>query len=281
MENEFQLPLPEWERRAPEIKIPPREFSSPKQPVKKEKSSRLKTALLTTAAAVAVVTAAPQSPGYTGPAAWEYLENQPVAYYARSPEEAEARIEQELWYEIFGTLGDYVGPCYGMFGKGTEPTDAFRKAVSVQPELHENSYLGLPCYTFTVDLPEGQGKDGKDFFESTVSLLESPADVVFSYGDWDSERDICDDTNVTYVILHGQDSFERDGMTFLAFPYIGRAYWCHVFGNGASIVGQFDMDGDWLKHVTTEHSCNAGEVELSYLLIDDGTTLYHQLIQKQ
>lgn len=281
MENEFQLPLPEWERRAPEIKIPPREFSSPKQPVKKEKSSRLKTALLTTAAAVAVVTAAPQSPGYTGPAAWEYLENQPVAYYARSPEEAEARIEQELWYEIFGTLGDYVGPCYGMFGKGTEPTDAFRKAVSVQPELHENSYLGLPCYTFTVDLPEGQGKDGKDFFESTVSLLESPADVVFSYGDWDSERDICDDTNVTYVILHGQDSFERDGMTFLAFPYIGRAYWCHVFGNGASIVGQFDMDGDWLKHVTTEHSCNAGEVELSYLLIDDGTTLYHQLIKKQ
>lgn len=278
MENEFQLPLPEWERRAPEIKLPPREFSGPKQPVKKEKSSRLRTALLTTAAAVAVATAAPQ---YTGPAAWEYLERHPVAYYAQSPEEAEARIEQELWYEIFGTLGDYVGPCYGMFGQGGEPTDAFRKAVTVQPELHEEGALGLPYYTFTVDLPDGQGKDGKDFFESTVSLLENPTDVVFSYGDWDSEQDICDYTNITYIILHGQDSFEKDGMTFLPFPYIGRAYWCHVFGNGASIVGQFEMDGDWLKHVTTEHSRDAGECGLSYLLIDEGTTLYHQLTQNK
>ena len=58
------------------------------------------------------------------------------AYYARSAEEIELYLENEMWYRYFVKQGEHDGDFYGLYGKSAEggPTQEFRDALQLSEQ---------------------------------------------------------------------------------------------------------------------------------------------------
>lgn len=193
------------------------------------------------------------------------------AYYAQSADEIETYLENEMWYQFFGKLGDHDAPFYGMYGKADGPTQAFRDALKVSEVLRpDSSILGLPYYQYQLLLWDGSSPAEEVWSTGDVIVLERPNQVVVSYREQGQER---------FGYVEAEDSEEAIGEQI--FP-------CHfditigddgepeadirVFGNGVDIVGTFEQDlrsGDesyMLVHATDEHSNDACGRGLSYII---------------
>lgn len=184
------------------------------------------------------------------------------AYGFESLSEGEARMENELWFEYFGQLGEYTGSYFGVFGEtadGEGPTDSFRAALTVEESGRVyDSYLGLETYPFTLLLPEGVEPFGSREVHGLLYRLNSSRDVLLSYVY----------EGIGCIRLIPESAADESGTVSLALPYDDPPDELpfRVYGNGTDIVGVFERSPEHiLFHVTPEHSNFAGREDVAYV----------------
>lgn len=143
---------------------------------------------------------------------WDYarmdreLSDYHFAYYARSAEEIELYLENEMWYRYFGKLGEHDGDFYGLYGKSAEgPTQEFRDALqlSEQPRTAAGSSaepVGEQAFRCNFDIVTGE--DGE--MEADIRAYGNGVDIVGTF-----EQDLRPDGG-GYKLLHATCEHSND-----------------------------------------------------------------------
>lgn len=234
---------------------------------------QMKAYAMSTVAAVTVVAALASGSTH----AWDFaaidqeLSDYHFAYYAQSADEIEVYLENEMWYQFFGKLGDHDAHFYGLYGQGDTPTQAFRDALTVSQVLQpDSSILGLPYYQYRLLLCDDPNPAEDIWSSGDVVVLERPNQVVVSYRENGQER-------FGYVEAEHSGNPIGEQIFRCNFDITVREDGeseadIRVFGNGVDIVGTFEKDllsGDesyMLVHATGEHSNDACGNGLSYII---------------
>lgn len=281
--EEFPRPPAEWTPPAGErlfsseaMSAEPDNAPGPSTPRKHTLRRQLKAYAVTAVAAVTVATTMLSTPVPDGE--WDFgridrdLSEYHFAYYAQSPEEIETYLENEMWYRYFGKLGDHEAPYYGLFGLNPdEPSQSFRDALKVSDSLRQDSSVpGLPAYQYELLLWGKPSQSGSIRSGGEVILLESPEQVLISYRENGEERFGFFEASSSGQPL-GEQSFH------CSFDITTRENGepeadIRVYGNGVDIVGTFEESLEpgseqyKLVHATNEHSNNACQNNLSYII---------------
>lgn len=193
------------------------------------------------------------------------------AYYAQSADEIETYLENEMWYQFFGKLGDHETLFCGMYGRDDGPTQAFRDALKVSEVLRPDSaVLGLPYYQYQLLLWDGPSPEEDVWSFGDVIVLERPDQVVVSYREQGEERFGFVEAEYSGGPI-GEQIFRCNFDITIRDDGEPEAD-IRVFGNGVDIVGTFEQDllsgNDSYKlvHATDEHSNNACGRGLSYII---------------
>ena len=281
--EEFPRPPAEWTPPAGErlfsseaMSAEPDNAPGPSTPRKHTLRRQLKAYAVTAVAAVTVAATMLSTPVPDGE--WDFgridrdLSEYHFAYYAQSPDEIETYLENEMWYRYFGKLGDHEAPYYGLFGLNPdEPSQSFRDALKLSDSLRQDSSVpGLPAYQYELLLWGKPSQSGSIRSDGEVILLESPEQVLISYRENGEER-------FGFFEAHSSGQPLGEQSYHCSFDITTRENGemeadIRVYGNGVDIVGTFEESLEpgseqyKLVHATNEHSNNACQNNLSYVI---------------
>ena len=281
--EEFPRPPAEWTPPAGErlfsseaMSAEPDNAPGPSTPRKHTLRRQLKAYAVTAVAAVTVAATMLSTPVPDGE--WDFgridrdLSEYHFAYYAQSPDEIETYLENEMWYRYFGKLGDHEAPYYGLFGLNPdEPSQSFRDALKLSDSLRQDSSVpGLPAYQYELLLWGKPSQSGSIRSDGEVMLRESPEQVLISYRENGEER-------FGFFEAHSSGQPLGEQSYHCSFDITTRENGemeadIRVYGNGVDIVGTFEESLEpgseqyKLVHATNEHSNNACQNNLSYVI---------------